>query len=72
MAKVLCRPLFPTISGGHVLSLANQSISLQGLHPMGLLMSKTSAKPVTRPVALEQSTSINWFLPTTQPPFNPR
>ena len=32
-----------------------------------LPMVKTSAKPIIRPMAIEQSTCINWFLPPTWP-----
>ena len=60
MAK--CHPLFPAILGGHMLSLANYRFSRPGLHPTGPSMSKTLAKSVTRPVAIEQSTCINWFV----------
>ena len=59
--------LFPTISGGHVLCLPNHRFSHPGFHPTGPRMSKTSAKPITWPMAVEQSTCINWFLPPAQP-----
>ena len=51
-----CRPFFPTTSGGHVFSLANPRFSHSGLYPYGASMAKTSAKPITWPVAVEQST----------------
>ena len=35
--------------------------------PTGPPMAKTSAKPVTRHVAVEESTCINWFLPPAMP-----